>query len=264
MKGFNEYFISSNSLASAARDVYGAYEWASQTFGNIVGSRAIQDASITNAKIGTAAIGTANIGTLTFNQISGGTATLGGAANGDGVVSVLGSAGSESVRLDNTGVTINDGKMTFKNSGGTTVMDGTGLVSSANFASDVYFNGSTIATSSTSFVDISGGSLTFVLTRSTKVLISFSGEIAFGGGSEAVDYGASLRLAINGATQEPTVRGSFIFSGPLSFVMHQTLAHTGIYTLAAGTHTAKLQWASTSGDNVNMTGKNLNYIVLGT
>jgi hypothetical protein len=61
----------------------------------------IQDASITNAKIGTAAIGTANIGTLSFNQITGGTAILGGTLNGNGLFKTITSIGDTFFLLNN-------------------------------------------------------------------------------------------------------------------------------------------------------------------
>jgi len=63
----------------------------------------IQDASINNAKIGTAAIGTANIGTLTFNEIEGGTAILGGTANGNGLLQIKDASGSVIIQGDNLG-----------------------------------------------------------------------------------------------------------------------------------------------------------------
>lgn len=63
----------------------------------------IQDASINNAKIGTAAIGTANIGTLTFNEIAGGTAVLGGTANGNGLLQIKDASGSVIIQGDNLG-----------------------------------------------------------------------------------------------------------------------------------------------------------------
>ena len=87
-------------------------EFDSQTDRNIIDTAKIRDASITNAKIGTAAIGTANIGTLSFNQITGGTATIGGTLNGDGVVSVNNAGGTEVVRLDNTGLIVTSGTIT--------------------------------------------------------------------------------------------------------------------------------------------------------
>src|SRR3990167_11437093 len=73
----------------------------------------IRDASITNAKIGTAVIGTANIGTLSFNEISGGTAILGGTSNGNGVLSVKNQSGSEVVKADYSGLTVSNGSITI-------------------------------------------------------------------------------------------------------------------------------------------------------
>lgn len=63
----------------------------------------IGSAQITNANIATAAIGTANIGTLTFNEIEGGTARLGGTANGDGVLQIRNSLGTTIIQGDNLG-----------------------------------------------------------------------------------------------------------------------------------------------------------------
>ena len=71
-----------------------------------VGTAEIIDASITNAKMATASIGTANIGTLSFNEISGGTANLGGTNDGNGLLSLKNSAGVEIVKLSNIGIGI--------------------------------------------------------------------------------------------------------------------------------------------------------------
>ena len=133
MSDHNEFFVSSSSLAAADRSKYGAYEFNSDTFGNIINGRTIQDAAITNAKIGSAAINDAKIGTLSFNTINGGTATFGGTSNGEGVVSVQNSGGSEVVRLDNTGVTVTNGSLSLQNSSGSVSFDASGLVSLGNF-----------------------------------------------------------------------------------------------------------------------------------
>lgn len=66
---------------------------------------------ISSAKIRRAQIGTAQIGTISFNQVNGGTATLGGTTNGNGLLTVKTSAGVEVVRLDNTGITITAGSI---------------------------------------------------------------------------------------------------------------------------------------------------------
>lgn len=80
-----------------------------------IGSAQIQDAAIGNAQLGTAIIGTANIGTLSFNEITGGTATLGGTLNGNGLLIVKDSTGTTAVTLNNSQLQIYDsaGKRQF-------------------------------------------------------------------------------------------------------------------------------------------------------
>lgn len=51
------------------------------------------------------------VGSLTANIIKGGTLTLGGASNGNGVCSVINDDGVEIVRLDSNGATINNGAL---------------------------------------------------------------------------------------------------------------------------------------------------------
>lgn len=70
---------------------------------------------------------------FSFSKASGGTVNLGGASNGNGVLSIKNTLGSEIVRGDSSGLTINDGNLTVKDSSGTTIVDSTGLVSTANF-----------------------------------------------------------------------------------------------------------------------------------
>ena len=84
----------------------------------------IADAAIGNAQIGTAAVGSANIATavigsvhihdFSFNQGTGGTLTLGGTSNGNGLFSLKNAAGTEIVAMDNTGITVNQGSITVK------------------------------------------------------------------------------------------------------------------------------------------------------
>ncbi len=69
----------------------------------------IGDLAVENANMGTAVIGTANIGTLSFNEISGGTATLGGTLNGDGVLIVNNEQGVQRISLDRDDLQLNYG-----------------------------------------------------------------------------------------------------------------------------------------------------------
>lgn len=86
--GLDSSLRSINKLSSGQPRFRSAFGFDSENERGVINTVHIQDASINNAKIGTAAIGTANIGTLSFNEISGGTARLGGTVNGDGVLEI--------------------------------------------------------------------------------------------------------------------------------------------------------------------------------
>lgn len=91
--------------------------------GEQVGTARIADAAITNAKIKD----------LTWDKAQGGTATLGGLNNTDGILSIRDNANVEKIVLDKDGILINDGKIVIKNDEDTTFLDSKGLVSSAVF-----------------------------------------------------------------------------------------------------------------------------------
>lgn len=101
--GLNEFLQPENSPITGQGATSG-YKFDYSTERGAVRGMQIQDAAITNAKIGTASIGTANIGTLSFNEISGGTARLGGTSNGDGVLNLYNSGGTQISQIDNDGV----------------------------------------------------------------------------------------------------------------------------------------------------------------
>jgi len=242
-----------------SREFIDGYTFDSQNERGAITGIFIRDASINNAKIGTAAIGTANIGTLTFNEISGGTAVLGGTANGDGVLSINNSAGSEVVRGDSDGITV-------KTLAGTTIIDGSGLVSLANFASDqVSGSGSGTITSET-FVDIASGSLSIVLGRTSRVYFSYTLN------GYHIDFdGMLVGRLVDGTTQiGPSIQthGSGPDSGADS---PETTSCSFISSLTAGTHTVKLQLRqnNTGGTAFITSGLTsnsflVNYVVLGS
>jgi len=235
-----------------------------------VTSAKIQDASITNAKIGTAAISDANIGTLSFGVISGGTATFGGTANGDGLVEVLSEAGGTIVELNKDGVTINDGNMTFKNAGGTTIMDGTGLVSAANFIFGNADNSTSRTTGTSVYTDLVGGSVTTSsFSRDTNVLILYTVRPALYDNTNFPDpfYGA-FNLSVDGTVQPDygtfysSVEDSAI-SAVYPFSRQYTLTATGIKSLSSGTHVLKLQF-KTGAPLMYCYQSNITYLVLGS
>lgn len=241
--------------------VVGGYDFDTDNERGVIRSMQIRDASITNAKIGTAAIGTANIGTLSFNEISGGTATLGGTLNGDGVLSVRNAGGTEVVRADKDGIVV-----TANN--GTTIIDGTGLVSTANFISNYVAQNSDQTTTSTSYTDLSGLSTTFTTTRTTNILIGATlaayientdpgniGVVNFKFVLDGVDIGPVLLLSGPGLglpSQRQTVSASFLQAA-----------------VSSGSHTLKIQWKMNSGSDLakvygggGSTNQNLLYYVI--
>src|SRR4051812_25979768 len=74
-----------------------------------------------------------NLRNFSFNAGTGGTIVLGGVNNQNGLLKVRDSGGTTKVTADNTGITISDGKLTFINSAGGTVLDGSGIVSTVSF-----------------------------------------------------------------------------------------------------------------------------------
>lgn len=117
----------------------------------VISSSKIRNAAVGAAQIGSAAIGTAEVGTLSFNQISGGTATLGGTLDGNGLLTLLNAGGTEVVRLDNTGITITAG--TISNVSWTTGTITTGTI-----------NNSVIGTPA-----ITGGTATSIAIRTSTI-----------------------------------------------------------------------------------------------
>ncbi len=116
----------------------------------------------------------AKLGNFSFNAGTGGTISLGGTLNGDGYLEVKNASGSVIVVINNDGIAVTGGSVSIKNSAGTTILDSTGLVSSANFVSG---QGSTTAAgtlTSTSFVEVPNGSVgaSIALTRSSQVQIN--------------------------------------------------------------------------------------------
>lgn len=250
VKGYTEFFVRSDSIASEERRTYGAYQWASETDVNLVGSRAIQDASITNAKIGTAAIGTANIGTLSFNQIHGGTATLGGTLDGDGVLSISNSAGSEVVRGDKDGITV-------KTSLGTSIIDGNGLISVNNFLSGIVTSQSgTAIAGNINETDI-GVSINVSVSRQSRVYVSWGAALQ---NSDAPSHYSSLSLNIGGTSYS----GVGVLSAAGGTNLPISVSASGINTIPSGTTTYKLQIQSThNGGTMQASACFINYLILG-
>jgi hypothetical protein len=263
--------VSENSLMNQNTGTTG-YDFDTNADRGMIRSLHIQDASITNAKIGTAAITSANIADLavtsakindfSFNQGTGGTLTLGGTANGNGVMQVLNSSGGTVVTVNNSGVSVTNGNISIQDSSGTTILDATGLVSTANFAADSVTAGTSTNTTSTSYVDIGSSSISFTLSRQSRVLVIYSVKL---GNSAAGSNGDNTIVCLNvdgSDDQGPTITGTGTpWSGGLILT---TSAVSTIQTLAAGSHTLKLRVKSTdSGATAYTQQATITYLVLG-
>lgn len=211
------------------------------------------------------------VDSINWEKGFGGTLTLGGANNVNGVLSIKDATNTEKVLLDKDGITVSDGKITIKNDSGDTTIDSKGIVSTANFASDTAVSlNNTRTTSSTSFVNVSNTTLTFTLTRSANVLFLLWGDFSnYGGdGDIASEY---VALKIN-STLYPDATNGFgnVFywadqaGSDVSFASSSWHGHY-LAQLAAGSYTALMQFrkqgAATVDARVIDTG--ITYIILG-
>ena len=113
------------------------------------------------------AITASHIKNFSFNSGQGGTLNLGGTGNVSGLLSVNDASGSEIVRADKDGLTV-------KTLAGTTIIDGGGLISLANFPSE-----SSVTTPATIFTttsEVTVETLVFTLERSTLVLLLLTAQ----------------------------------------------------------------------------------------
>jgi hypothetical protein len=165
------------------------------------------------------AINLTRIKNFSFSQGFGGTLILGGTANGNGVMLVKDSSGSTIITANNAGIEIDGGNILIKNSTGSTILDTTGIVSTANFANDEAFNGSSgLSTSSTSFQDIPGSTLTsLVLTRTTRVMFEL---MAYGYNNGAISSNLSdgVEVQIYDTSISSSVTNT-IFSGKTQLML---------------------------------------------
>lgn len=222
---------------------------------------------ISAAKIRNASIGTAQIVAFNFNQGTGGTITLGGTANGNGVMQVLNASGGTVVIADNSGLTVNNGSITIKNTSGSTVIDSSGLNSLTNFQ---YGQGSAgtadqnITSVTPTFTDISGGSVLLSLTRQANVLINYSAS------GYHLDFDGLGWIRVNDGTTSygPNV---FIAGDGSGAAIMKTASASFIQNFPTGTYTLKLQATQNNSPgtlSINSQGlintpAIINYLVLG-
>lgn len=229
-----------------------------------------------------------------FSSGTGGTLVLGGPGNGNGLMNVKNSIGTTIVQADNTGLnvyntsgslitslnasglTIYRGNVTIQNANNTTILDTSGIVSTANFAADNVEDVTIRTTTSTSPTDLPGSTLdTFVLSRAVKaaVYVTVWGyNIAWLADAsimqvQCVDNidGTLVAFPLYVNQQLTEVGGG----GPpfTAFgynIDYQFNSAAAIVDLSAGTHTMKLQFYITGTGTAEVALYQLGYVILGS
>lgn len=259
----NEHLLPLNSPIAQNQGAVSSYKFDSDNEAGVISSSKIRNASI----------GTAKISAFSFNQGTGGTITLGGTANGNGVMQILNAIGGTVVTANNQGITISNGSITIKNTDGITVLDNQGLVSSAAFESDSFIDFSQYDTSSTTFVDLGTEELTFNLDRQTQVLVFFYVE-GYNDNADTCNvqiYDSLLAselvtTALTGVfdTLVDWDEGTGLINFVDYFVYAQPISNIGIFNLDAGVHTIKLQFKSDLSGESSILVNSIGYVILGT
>lgn len=145
------------------------------------------------------------------------------------------------------------------------VIDEFGLKSLATFQSDYYTADDTITTSSGSYVDISGSSLSFELSRDTNVFIFFDAFVQLYGTTNNVEYRTEVAVNIDGTDElnDLYATTSWFQGTAISFIKGDNVSAGRIVTLGAGSHTIKLRWRTSGNPQSDMGPRSLNYLILG-
>lgn len=182
--------------------------------------------------------------------------------DGDNIVT-----GKIQSRSGDTFFDLNNNIMQLSDGAATTIIDTTGLVSSANFAFGSVTDSNSQTTTSTSFVDVTNMSLNFSLTRAARVLFltTLTGGLSDAYNTSGVvetimdldgsQIGGSIVLpGLTYDTGGGTITKYFVGSGQI------------ISSVNSGSHTVKLRFKTTNGSKtatISANPKFLGYIVLG-
>jgi hypothetical protein len=215
---------------------------------------------IHSMQIQNASIGTAKIQAFNFNQGTGGTLTLGGTTNGNGVLQINNSSGSALITADNSGLTI-------KANNGTTIIDNIGIISQSNFKSDTKIDTNTHKTTSTSYVDVTGGTLVpLVITRPTKVLMYLDVNGYNDNNPNDISHFCVFNLT-DGTTDHisQAIIGQYLIQGGTAIgFTSQEQVQIVITNFNAGTYNLKVQQMAYNGGTCTLNYLRIGYVVLGS
>jgi hypothetical protein len=158
------------------------------------------------------------------------------------------------------------GGITVEDENGTTIIDGLGLISSANFISGSYQAYNTVSIKNTfSATDVDGSTLSFTLPRETKVLVTFYANVWISSIDTFRAYYIKVGTSVNGSTTFANGQdyAQFDIEG-VAVAMSSCLSLSKIFTLPAGVNTIKMQWAGFSDTFMELRTRGLTYCILGT
>lgn len=264
----------SDTTSKAIFQVFGGSGGNSVMVDNIVANSASTNEFISNsAQLANAVVTNAKINTVSFDKATGGTLTLGGSGNVSGVFSLKDSTGAEKIAMDNAGMTINSGKITIKDATETSIIDSTGLISTANFTvASATANPNQTVDDNDTWVDITGlTSLQVGPSRTVNVLVVIGARGWINSDDTTSDFAnySYLGLAVDDVIQNYSlVQGANRSSGDDIGTSVFTFSGSYFIQVTSGNHTLKLRAKCT-----NVAGAQSNffvqygsygYIILGT
>lgn len=234
-----------------------------QTY-NVQLSETMRRLSRLEALLSGAPIANAKIDTIIWDKAQGGIATLGGLDNVNGVLRILDGSAVEKVTLNKDGIIVRGGKLILQNEDDETSIDAKGIVSTVNFTrSDAANGGLNQVITSTSYVDVTGMTLTFVTTRPITVVF-------------LADMGVFLTESVGNTTHANFwiflddgagffgQQSMYLGSGNVSLM---PISCHVVKEIPAGTHTVKVMgqlFNKIGSPNVTIFNFKLSYVLLGT
>jgi hypothetical protein len=223
--------------------------------GEQVGTARIADAAITNAKIVN----------LTWDKAQGGTATLGGIDNGNGLLQIKDIDGNIIVTLDKDGVLVEGGKIVIKNNEEVTMIEGGNIIGANVFRTGFIIkdDNEQELTGDYSFQDITDLAFTGLSFENDTPVLVF-GNIFY----SSSGYDANLLLRISDGVNTYPSTEFIVPSGEVDALAFHTFSFTHIITIPAGRTLLKIQCArSTTDETIKIFGVNehssFGYLILG-
>ena len=187
---------------------------------------------------------------------------IGGADDGKGILSLLNADNIEIIHMDSEGIRIFKGKILIEDETSQTVVDSRGIKSTTQFPNANSTQASQQNTTSTSFTDISGASLSFTLERTANVLV-FLDATGYNTANLSGTDNCIVTLNIDGSDQSKQMSLPGILSGG-GALFGATGSLVYLFQLAAGNHTIKGRMRSVNGGQASVVFTSITYNILGT